>query len=364
MDTEGWIRLAATPGLDLEKLDWALERFDRSAALIAEARRPGSPLARLGTGIGDTRVAEALAWLDHDGRHLIHRRHPSWPVLLEDLSDPPVALFAEGDPELLGFPLLAVVGSRHPTPAGLENAEAFCRHLASWGLGVCSGLASGIDTAAHRGALAAGGATVAVLGCGPDQVYPAENSDLFRAIASDGVLITEYAPGTPPRREHFPRRNRLISGLSLGTLVVEAARRSGSLITARLAGEQGREVFAIPGSIHNPMARGCHRLIRDGAVLVETADDILRELGPLVAAAADPADAEAPNPMATKEKIADPEYARLLDAFGFEPVTADSLARRTGLTAAEVSSMLLILELQGHVGSAPGGLYTRLNTGT
>ena len=364
MDAEGWIRLAATPGLDARLLGWALERFDRSATLTAEASRSGSPLARLGTALDDSRIAESLAWLEHDRRHLIHRQHPAWPALLGDLPDPPVALFAEGDPDLLGFPLLAVVGSRHATPAGLENADAFCRHLAAWGLGICSGLASGIDTAAHRGALAAGGATVAVLGCGPDRIYPEENHDLFRAIASEGVLVTEYAPGTPPRREHFPRRNRLISGLSLGTLVVEAAQRSGSLITARLAGEQGREVFAIPGSIHNPMARGCHRLIRDGAVLVEAADDILRELGPLARAASDPVPNAAPNTMAQKEKVLDPEYARLLDAFGFEPSTVDLLARRTGLTAAEVSSMLLILELQGHVGSAPGGLYTRLNTGT
>jgi DNA processing protein len=367
VDAEGWIRLAATPGLDEEGLAWVLERFATGAELLRQPGRAGTPLAALGGGLEEARVEEALRWLDHDHRHLVHRQHPAWPQLLRDVADAPLALFTEGDPELLGYPLLAVVGSRHPTPAGVENATAFAGHLASRGIGICSGLASGVDAAAHRGALAAAGITVAVLGCGPDRVYPAENRDLFRSVAESGVIVSEYPPGTPPRREHFPRRNRLISGLSLGTLVVEAARRSGSLITARLAGEQGREIFAIPGSIHNPMARGCHRLIREGAVLVETADDILRELGPLAAAAAE---GHGGDPLTTPETAPpgesglDPEYAELLDAFGYEPVTADILARRTGLTAAEVSSMLLILELQGHVGSAPGGRYTRVNTGT
>ncbi len=365
MDVEGWLLLAAVPGLDDRELAWILERFDSGRALRSAPRAPGTPLARLGAAPDSPPPDDTLRWLDHPHRHLVHREHPAWPPLLNDLADAPLALFAEGDPDLLGFPLLAVVGSRHPTPAGVENATAFAGHLAGRGIGICSGLASGIDAAAHRGALAAGGATVAVLGCGPDQVYPRENSDLFRAVAESGVMVSEYPPGTPPRRGHFPRRNRLISGLSLGTLVVEAARRSGSLITARLAGEQGREVFAIPGSIHNPMARGCHRLIREGAVLVETADDILSELGPMAAAAAATgARAGAAETPPAGQPALDPEYVKLLEAFGFEAVTADILARRTGLTAAEVSSMLLILELQGHVGSAPGGRYTRVNTGT
>jgi DNA processing protein len=355
------------PGLDDEGLAWILERFATGRELLRQSGRAGTPLAALGAALDERRMDEALGWLDHGRRQLVHRAHPAWPALLKDVADAPLALFTEGDPTLLGYPLLAIVGSRHPTPAGIENAAAFAGHLAGRGIGICSGLASGIDAAAHQGALGAAGVTVAVLGCGPDQVYPAENRELFRSIAASGLLVSEYPPGTPPRRENFPRRNRLISGLSLGTLVVEAARRSGSLITARLAGEQGREVFAIPGSIHNPMARGCHRLIREGAVLVETADDILRELGPLAAAAAEgpgdgPENAAETGP--SVESGLDPEYAKLLEAFGFEAVTADILARRTGLTAAEVSSMLLILELQGHVGSAPGGRYTRVNTGT
>lgn len=220
-----------------------------------------------------------------------------------------------------------------------------------------------MDAAAHRGALAAGGPTIAVCGTGLDQIYPTDHADLAAEIAARGALVSEFFPGTPPRRENFPRRNRIISGLALGVLVVEAGRRSGSLITARLAGEQGREVFAIPGSIHNPLARGCHQLLRQGARLVESGQDVLGELGALAtvaAATSETAPASSVPPDSERPGKLDPEYESLLEACGYEPVTVEILVRRTGLTAAEVSSMLLILELEGKVTSAPGGRYARV----
>ncbi|MDX1655862.1 MAG: DNA-processing protein DprA, partial [Candidatus Competibacteraceae bacterium] len=274
-----------------------------------------------------------------------------------------------GDIQLLNWPQLAVVGSRNPTPAGRETAREFAAHLARGGLAITSGLARGVDAAAHRGALEAEGATVAVLGTGPDRVYPARNRDLAHAIAATGgALVSELPPGTAVAAEHFPRRNRLISGLSLGVLVVEAALKSGSLITARLAAEQGREVFAIPGSIHNPLARGCHNLIRQGAKLVETAADILEELGaqaglnpPVENPQADPAQGgSALQPQ--RDGALDEDYRYLLQCLGDGPVSVDALVERSTLTAEAVSSMLLILELQGFVAAAPGGLYARLKT--
>ncbi|MCG6872446.1 MAG: DNA-processing protein DprA, partial [Gammaproteobacteria bacterium] len=266
----------------------------------------------------------------------------------------PLLLFAHGRRACLGAPALAMVGSRNPTPAGTETARAFASYLAGAGLLIVSGLALGIDAAAHSGALAAGGSTIAVLGTGVDRVYPASHHELAHRIAGSGLLLSELPLGSPPRRQHFPARNRLISGLSLGTLVVEASLRSGSLITARLAGEQGREVFAIPGSIHSPQSRGCHALIRQGAKLVETAADVLEELAPLAAVtpmrAAEPARA-APT---------DEGLARLLELMSFDPVNVDTLVERSGLTAAKVCSMLLTLELQGLVENCPGGTYIRL----
>ena len=249
-----------------------------------------------------------------------------------------------------------------PTRGGLQNARDFAAHLGRSGFTIVSGLAQGIDTAAHRGALDAGAPTVAVLGHGIDRVYPAANRGLAHEIAAGGALISEYPHGAPPDKRHFPERNRLISGLSLGVLVVEAARRSGTLITARLAAEQGREVFALPGSIHNPLARGCHELIRQGARLVETSADILAELGPLaghLGAAAAAAGAESP---ATCDRptraTADADYEKLLEALGHDPVSIDELESRSGLTIGQLSSMLLILELQGEVEAVSGGRYT------
>jgi DNA processing protein len=258
----------------------------------------------------------------------------------------------------LQSPQLAIVGSRNPTPNGRITAQDFARHLADVGLTITSGLALGIDAASHLGALESDGYTIAVMGTGLDRVYPARNRDLAHAVAERGALVSEYPLGTTPRPENFPRRNRIISGLSMGTLVVEAALQSGSLTTAHHAVEQGREVFAIPGSIHNPLSRGCHRLIREGAKLVETAEDILSELSALNQALNSP-----PKTLEkhydTSESL-DQEYERLLDTMGFAPTPVDQLVSLSGLTAEEVSSMLLILELQGYVGSSPGGLYIRV----
>jgi len=216
-------------------------------------------------------------------RHILTLHDPAYPALLKEIADPPPLLFVRGDPAVLSRPQLGIVGSRNPTPGGRSLAEDFARSLSRCGLVVTSGMALGIDAAGHRGALRGGGTTLAVAGTGPDRIYPARHRDLARAIVEQGAIISEFAPGTPALPSNFPRRNRIISGLSLGVLVVEAACRSGSLITARLAAEQGREVFALPGSIHNPLARGCHHLIRQGAKLVEDIEDIVEELGPLAA---------------------------------------------------------------------------------
>jgi DNA processing protein len=294
--------------------------------------------------------------LQPPGHHLLTISDPGYPELLTQLQDPPALLFIRGDPELLSSPQLAMVGSRNPTPSGRQTARDFARFLASAGITITSGLAIGIDGASHEGALQAEGHTIAVMATGPDRLYPARHRRLAEQIQEQGALVTEFPPGTPPKRGHFPRRNRLISGLSLGTLVVEAAQRSGSLITARLAAEQGREVFAIPGSIHNPLARGCHALIRQGAKLVETAQDVVEELGPLLCHLRLPVDPrqEGLGPIA---ETWDQDYQRLLDCLGFDPVAIDLLIQRSGLTADAVSSMLLLLELEGYVSSAPGGRY-------
>jgi DNA processing protein len=298
-------------------------------------------------------------WQADARHHIIQHDDERFPQLLGQISNPPPLLYVNGNPDLLHLPTLAIVGSRNPTKGGERNAFEFARHLAAAGFTIASGLAQGIDTAAHRGALAAGGTTIAVLGHGIDRVYPASNKDLAHEIAASGALVSEFPLGTHPGREHFPQRNRLISGLSLGTLVIEAARRSGSLITARLAGEQGREVFALPGSIHNPLARGCHELIRQGAKLVETADDIVAELAPLASHILQ-------NTMesTSKEKTAqtlDDEYVELRKMIGHDPVTVDELAANSGLTIDQVSSMLLILELHGEIESLSGGRYSLLN---
>jgi DNA processing protein len=282
-----------------------------------------------------------------------------YPELLTQLRDPPELLYVKGDCDALHLPSLAIVGSRNPTEGGARNAFEFARHLAKCGFCIVSGLAQGIDAAAHGGALKADAPTVAFLGHGIDSIYPASNRELADAIIRKGAIVSEYPPGTPPMRQYFPQRNRLISGLSLGTLVVEAARRSGSLITARLSSEQGREVFALPGSIHNPLARGCHQLLRDGAKLVESADDIITELAPLVTHILQTT-VESTDKQKGVESD-DAEYVKLRKNMGHDPIGIDELVFRSGLTIDQVSSMLLILELDGKIEKLSGGRYALLH---
>jgi DNA processing protein len=320
-------------------------------------------------GHSDPAIDAELRWLEHDGHHFVPLASDSYPPLLAEVSDAPVGLFVRGDPAALSLPQLAIVGSRNPTAGGRDNATGFAAHLARRGLAITSGLAIGIDAAAHQGALAAEGVTIAVCGTGLDVDYPSAHGALAEAIAKRGALVSEFPLGMPALQANFPRRNRIISGLALGTLVVEAAVRSGSLITARLAAEQGREVFAIPGSIHNPLARGCHQLLRQGAKLVETCDDIFAELRALVGALAPALQAAVsderkpgtagPESSAAVAPALDKAYEILLDALGFEPAGVDTLVERTGFAADEVASMLLILELDGKLESRPGGRYVR-----
>jgi DNA processing protein len=309
-------------------------------------------------------VERDIAWLSQPGRRLLDFSDTDYPDRLRETRDPPPLLFVQGHSALLSGPQIAMVGSRNPSPGGLRAAGEFAGQLASLGIGVTSGLALGIDAAAHRGALAAGGPTLAVMGTGLDRVYPASHRDLAIQIAGTGALVSEFPLGTPAARANFPRRNRIISGLCLGVLVVEAAARSGSLITASHASEQGREVFAVPGSIYNPLARGCHALIRQGARLVERVEDILEELAPQLRAQLATHQSVAQGAANAETRVQssprDDDYRQLLAHMGFDPVGVDTLVERCGLTAQAVSSMLLILELDGEVQAQPGGNYVRL----
>jgi len=356
-DLHYWLALLHLPGAGPVRLRALLEHYGTPQAVCERGASDGSLEAELREALRAPAwdaVERDLAWAGA-GRHIVTLEDPRYPPLLAQVHDAPPLLFVHGNVEALVQPQLAVVGSRNPTPLGEETAQQFARVLAAAGLTITSGLALGIDGAAHRGALAARGQTIAVFGTGPDRIYPARHRDLAHAIVDGGgALVSEYPPGTPPLPGHFPRRNRIISGLALGTLVVEAALRSGSLLTARSAAEQGREVFAIPGSIHNPLARGCHRLIRDGAKLVETAQDILEELAPQLRAVL--AQEAVPE---VSEFALDADYRRLLDCLDFAPTAVDILVERSGLTADAVSSMLLLLELEGYVASAAGGAYAR-----
>lgn len=363
------LALARAPGVGGQTLARLLNRFGSPEAVLDAPEKEFEELSlnrRTREALQSPdwqRVGADLRWLDQEDHFLLREGDPQWPGLLHRIADPPAILYGRGDPDHLDHPQLAMVGSRNPTATGRDTAQEFARYLTELGLTITSGLAAGIDAAAHEGALAAGGPTVAVLGSGPDVTYPRRNQALAERVAAHGVIVSELPPGTEPRREHFPRRNRIISGLSLGTLVVEAALRSGSLITARVASEQGREVFALPGSIHNPLARGCHRLIRDGAKLVESADHILEELAPQLTEALnaprEPRDAAAPGASPEPGAAEGAEYQQLLEHIGFDPTPVDRIIERSGLTPASVSSMLLLLELEGRVASTPGGCYQR-----
>ena len=300
----------------------------------------------------------AVSWLEQPNHHVITVDSPDFPRLLLETPDAPLLLYLNGDPGVFQLPALAIVGSRNPSRGGVQNAHDFAMYLGASGFCIVSGLAQGIDTAAHTGALEAGAKTIAFLGHGIDRIYPAQNRDVAHQIAASGALVTEYPLGSSPRKEHFPERNRLISGCSMGTLVVEAARRSGSLITARLSSEQGREVFAIPGSIHNALSRGCHQLIRQGAKLVECAEDIVSELAPITGYLMQNDDSVQPAGKLSEDR--DDDYKLLIKTLGHDPATADELAEKSGLTIDQVSSMLLILELEGEIEALNGGQYSLL----
>ncbi len=330
-----------------------------------------------------TRAEDAnidLEWLNGaDRRNILLPEDSDYPDMLRETRSPPPLLFTIGNTRLLNDPQIAIVGSRNPSTGGRDNAHAFAAHLAQNGLCITSGLAAGIDASSHQGALDSKGSTIAVIATGPDIIYPSANRKLAAQIAHEGLIITEFPVGVRPQAKNFPRRNRIISGLSTGTLVVEAALRSGSLVTARHAMEQGREVFAIPGSIHNPMARGCHQLIRQGAKLVETAADILEEINAQLqhflltdhesGTEETPKKATNPKPAAQTGSVRKPVVAYppdsderlILDALGHDPVPVDQIVLKTGLTTEEVSSMLLMMELQGYVAACGGGHYMRLN---
>jgi len=359
-----WLLLWRLPGIGPRRFAHVLAAFGSPGAFLeaSEAERRGAGLPEGVTRAPRERAdAEAgadadLRWREDRAHHVLTLRSSDYPSQLAELSDPPPVLFVTGEPAHLRAPQLAIVGARHASAGGLDNAHAFARHLGKAGLTITSGLALGIDAAAHRGALAGDAPTVAVTATGPDRVYPAANGDLAHAVAGAGALVTELPTGTGVQREQFPRRNRLISGLALGVLVVEAGVRSGSLATARHALEQGREVLAIPGSIHNPVARGCHALIRQGAKLVESAADVLEELPPMPGEPGEGAPAAGTAPA---ETALDPAYAGLLEALGHDPVAFDTLLQRTALTPDALSSMLLRLELKGLVTACHGGRYAR-----
>lgn len=360
-----WLALHRAPGIGSSRFHYLLEEYGSAAGVFAASGRMAglSEAAQAYLRRPDWEaVTQDLKWLEQPGCCLLTWTDPDYPPLLREIADPPPVLFVQGNPTLLALPQLAIVGSRNPSPAGVETAAQLADYLARSGLVITSGLALGIDATAHESALTAKAPTVAVAGTGLDRVYPARHRALAHAIAESGALVSEFPTGTPPLPQNFPRRNRLISGLSMGVIVVEAALQSGSLITARLGAEQGREVFAIPGSIHNPLARGCHRLIREGAKLVETAQDILEELGPLMGATLRPqrpqCKKQSPMPVSSREGD-EPKYQALLDCLGYDPLPIDSLIERTGLTAEAVSSMLLVLELQGRITALSGGRYLR-----
>jgi DNA processing protein len=366
-----WLTLLRAPGLGGAGLRALLQRAGTARAICRDARRsPGfEPAALEWIAHPDTATLDAdLVWLAQPGHRLLRCDEADFPPQLETIPQPPAALFVAGEPAVLLAPQIAIVGARSATAQGLANARDFARTLSRAGLVVTSGMADGIDGAAHAAALESGGQTIAVIGTGPDLVYPRKHRDLAARIVQHGAVVSEFPPGTEARPDHFPRRNRLIAGLSLGTLVVEAGLQSGSLITARLAAEAGREVFALPGSIHNPLAKGCHRLIRDGARLVETAAEVVEALAPAAQAqgaglrarlaAADTSDAP-PSPDAVGHGQ-DPDYLSLLAALGDAPASLDELAQRTRLAPAALSSMLLLLELEGTVGPAVNGRWQRI----
>ena len=355
----GWLQLALTPGLGPSTVRKLLREFGLPQAVLARRRSElaayasSAALEALDATPVRQAVERSLEWAAQPNRFIVTLADEAYPRPLLEIADPPPLFYAWGRIELLQKPALAIVGSRNATAQGVRNAEDFAKALSESGLAIVSGLALGIDAGAHRGGLAAGGSTIAVLGTGIDLVYPQRNAALAAEIAERGLLVSEFSLGTPAAAQNFPRRNRLISGLGRGCLVIEAALASGSLITARSAAEQGREVFAVPGSIHSPLSKGCHALIKSGAKLVECAEDVLSELGALHPAITASADAAAAALDARRAP-------GLLAHMGHDPVDVDALCARAGLSPDQVSSELLRLELDGRITALPGGLFQRL----
>ncbi len=355
--TDAWLRLGLTSGIGNVSLLRLLTAFGSPEAVLSSGRGAraahlsAAQIEALEAGPDAGELEAAHAWLALPGNSLLTLADADYPKPLLEIADPPAMLYCKGRRELLGRPGFGIVGSRHATPQGARDAEAFAQALSDAGLTIVSGLALGIDAAAHRGGLAGAGSSIAIVGTGLDRVYPAKNKALAHRLAETGLIVSEFPLGTAPLPGHFPRRNRIISGLARGVLVVEAAPGSGSLITARVAAEQGREVFALPGSIHSPLSRGCHALIKQGAKLVEVAADILDEL----------AWETRLRPPQFAEANAYPPRDAVLDAFDGAPVTLDTLAQRTGLTLDSLSAKLLALELDGLIAALPGGRYQKLH---
>jgi DNA processing protein len=355
---EAWASLQLLPGVSVRVLAGLLKSLGGPEEVRGASRANLAKLAPADVAVAIERgpdpalLEQTLTWLAEPGHALVAWDDADYPGALLTISDPPPAFYYCGRRELLNRPSIAIVGSRNATAQGMDNAESFAAALSGAGFTIVSGLALGIDAAAHRGGLSAAGSSIAVIGTGPDRIYPAANRDLGHRLAAEGGLLSEFPLGTPPLPANFPRRNRLLSGLSRGVLVVEATLASGSLITARFAAEQGREVFAVPGSIHSPFSKGSHRLIKDGAKLVETAQDVLEELG----AVAPPGDSSA-QPFATE---AQGDAGRVLEALGHDPAGVDALTARTGLAAGAVSVALVELELAGRISALPGGAFQRV----
>ena len=362
---EPWLRLSLISGLGVRSQLLLLRTFGEPAAIFSASRAELKGLVSPALVDGIMHAAQRIdyaelhstaEWLEDDHHALLTLGDALYPSQLLSLPDPPTLLYAKGNLKLLNKPALSIVGSRNSTPQGVSNAEAFAAHLSNSGLCIVSGLASGIDAAAHRGGLLGRGSSIAVIGTGIDRIYPASNRDLAHQLAKEGLILSEFSLGSPPVAGHFPQRNRIIAALSLGCLVVEAALGSGSLITARQAVDIGREVFAIPGSIHSPVAKGCHALIKNGAKLVESADDILAEF-------CFGNDLFSPAELTDRSEVASEADVSILDALGWDPIDLETLIERTSLTNSALCEILLGLELEGKLASLPGGRYQRIGGG-
>ncbi|PHS72951.1 MAG: DNA-protecting protein DprA [Cycloclasticus sp.] len=366
-EIDAWLALSRVKGVGPKTYLALLDAFSSPSrvfsASINELKKAGlsSLLAGQIKNFDYHAVAQDLAWLAQDDCHVMLWTDSDYPALLREISDPPPVLFIRGDRSLLNSLQIAMVGTRNPSPMALKTTHAFAKNFATFGLTVTSGLALGVDQAAHKGALDVRGNTIAVAATGLDRVYPASHKPLAEEIIKTGAIVSEFPIGTQVKPGYFPRRNRIISGMSLGVLVVEAAIKSGTLVTARHAMEQGREVFAIPGSIHNPLSKGCHHLIRQGAKLVETADDVLEDLGNLSLASMTSVNEEAENLDSPTSSLG-ADYLKLLEKIAYDPILIDELLINSDFTVEEISSMLLVLELQGLVSSAPGGFFYRCST--